>query len=278
MDDARRTSTFPVFARGVSEALGEWGFVALSNHGISDSIIRADGAAGRIFEHPDEVLIAWEDPGHVTQRGFRPTGSRKARRAPEGKPDPKRFWQMGPIAKVEGLPENIWPDELDPGFRPAMEDLYRAYRRIEIPVVMALEIYLGYKVGTISEMLDGGNTVMWMVDYLPTTELPPGYEHEDIGMLTFLSGLDLQGLRVKSPSGKWVTVEGGPESVIVNAGDMLAAFTRKTRNPIRSVTHGVEPVHRRRRTFPKFLYPRPGIMVDLARTLTVEDFYRGRHR
>lgn len=278
MDDARQRSTFPAFARAVSEALGTWGFVALANHGISNAIIQADQAARKLFEHPDEVLLSWEDPGHLTQRGFRPTRSRKARRAPDGKADPKRFWQMGPIEKIEGLPENVWPDELDPEFRPAMEALYRAYENVQHPVVSALELFLGYQTGVIAEMLSGGNTVMWMVDYLPTTDTPAGYEHEDIGMLAFLSGVNLRGLRIKSPSGQWITIEGGTELVVVNAGDMLATFTRRTHTPLRSVTHGVEPVNQRRRTFPKFLYARSGVVVDLERNLTVEAFYRSRHR
>jgi isopenicillin N synthase-like dioxygenase len=71
-------------------------------------------------------------------------------------------------------------------------------------------------------------TVLRIQRYLPSPEASPGaprgLAHTDINMLTLLSAPSGPGLQV-SLGGRWVDVLAGPESLIVQAGEMLQAVS-----------------------------------------------------
>jgi isopenicillin N synthase-like dioxygenase len=81
-------------------------------------------------------------------------------------------------------------------------------------------------------LVDGAEaTVLRIQRYLPTPDVPVGtprgLAHTDINMLTLLSAPSAPGLQI-SIGGQWFDVSANPDSMIIQAGEMLEAVSRGT--------------------------------------------------
>jgi isopenicillin N synthase-like dioxygenase len=88
--------------------------------------------------------------------------------------------------------------------------------------------------------------------------------HEDINLITLLPAATQPGLQVKDLMGRWHNVQIGPQTMVINAGDMLQELTGKY---IMSTTHQVinpEGLEAKsaRMSIPTFFHPKAKIRLS----------------
>ncbi len=138
---------------------------------------------------------------------------------------------------------------------------------------------LGWLDEELACLADGAEaTVLRIQRYLRSPQAPPGLPrglaHTDINMITLLSAPVGPGLQV-SLDGRWLDVPGGPDALIIQAGEMLAAVTEYP-----AVLHRVANAPRAagsapssRMSMPLFVHAADDAMVSDGRTAAE---FRGR--
>jgi isopenicillin N synthase-like dioxygenase len=233
------------FVQAVGESLTAIGFFAVSHHGVTDELTRRAYEVARAFFHlPGEVKNRYHDPAKLGQRGFTGFGTEHARDSQA--PDLKEFWQIGrpdvpddhPVHRQFG--PNIWPDEV-PGFEAALVELYRRLDQLGAILLEACALHLGEPPATFRDMADDSDTIVRVLYYPP---LGPGAPagavrsaaHEDINLITLLSGATSEGLELLRHDGTWMPVHTGFDTIVVDSADMLQNLTNGL---YRSTTHRV---------------------------------------
>lgn len=259
------------FVRGVGESLRDIGFFALSHHGIPEAQSHAAYDAARaFFALPADVKQRYHRAGAKGQRGFTGFGTERAK--DQTTPDLKEFWQIG---RVDAPPDhevhqpfgpNLWPDEVVPGFRPALSDLYRALDGLGAICLEACALYLEEPQRVFADMATDSDTIVRVIYYPPTVGAPPGAvrsaAHEDINLITLLSGATSEGLELLARDGTWLPIHVSFDTIIVDAGDMLQNLTNGL---YKSTTHRVvnpRDASTDRYSMPCFIHPRKS--VDLT--------------
>lgn len=253
------------FVRGVGESLAEIGFFALANHGIAGELTTAAYDAARaFFAQPQANKDAYHRVGGKGQRGYTGFGTERAR--DRGTPDLKEFWQIGrtevpddhPVHQVFGA--NLWPDAEVPAFRGVMSRLYQGLDRLGATCLEAAALYLGEAADTFAGMVVESDTIVRVIHYPPTVDAPAGAvrsaAHEDINLITLLSGATAEGLELLRRDGSWMPVHVSFDHIVVDSGDMLQNVTNGL---YRSTTHRVvNPVDAttERYSMPCFIHPR----------------------
>jgi isopenicillin N synthase-like dioxygenase len=227
------------FVRAVGESLADIGFFAVKNHGVPDALMdRAYRAARAFFHLPPEVKARYHDAAKHGQRGYTGPGREHAKDAPA--PDLKEFWQVGrPGAPHPRYGDNAWPAEVA-DFAPALVELYERLDGLGAILLEACAAYLGEPAGTFRDMATGRDTIVRVLYYPPVAGAPPGAvrsaAHEDINLITLLSGATSEGLELLRRDGTWMPVHTGFDTIVVDAGDMLQNVTNGL---YRSTTHRV---------------------------------------
>ncbi len=249
------------------------GFAVIVNHGIPAAEIKHAYEMSRtLFHLPDDVLKKYEDAEGGRQRGFASFGTEQGKDAEI--PDLKRFWHIG-LEGVHWLPGNVWPSEV-PNFRKTMLRTYHHLRRLGNKLLDITEEYLGYEPGTLSPMVEGGDTILRMLHY---PEIQEGWRgiraaaHEDINLITLLIAATASGLEVKTREGKWIEVQEQPDSIVVNVGDMLQLFSG---GRLISTTHRVRNSDRERFSMPYFIHPRPEVVLHKESNYTAGEYLERR--
>ncbi len=250
----------------LGESFRRTGFAVVEGHGIEEELIaRAREEARALFALPEEVKRRWHVPGGAGQRGYTPFGIETAKGAATH--DLKEFWHVGrelppghPHAHI--MKPNLWPDEVRPGFRPAMLALYDALDRAGGLILSAIARHLGRDPAFFADAVADGNSVLRLLHYPPVPADAPGVRagaHEDINVITLLLGAEEAGLELLDAKGQWRAVPAPAGSLVVNVGDMLE---RQTGGMLPSTTHRVvnplpERRHVPRYSMPFFLHFRP---------------------
>jgi len=258
------------FARELSAAYEEYGFVIIENHGIETGVIeRCLDSFRRFFALPVEEKRRYQVPGGGGARGYTPFGIETAKGARYH--DLKEFWHVGrelppghPFAHC--MAPNIWVDGI-PGFRETTLSLYQSFdalgRRLLAPIAMNLGMPTNY----FDDKVDLGNSVLRIIHYPPMPPEPtPSVRagaHEDINVITLLLGAEEPGLEVLSRRGEWLPINPPPGSLVCNVGDMLQ---RLTNYRLRSTTHRVvnpprERASKARYSLPFFLHFNPDFLI-----------------
>ena len=259
------------FVRGVGESLADTGFFALSHHGISHELTeQAYQAARAFYALPRDVKQRYHREGARGQRGYTGFGTERAK--DRTTPDLKEFWQIGRVDvaddhEVHALyGANLWPDEVVPAFRPVMSELYRGLDALGRICLEACALYLEEPPSVFADMVDGSDTIVRVIYYPPTVGAPPGAvrsaAHEDINLITLLSGATSEGLELLRRDGTWMPVHVSFDHIVVDAGDMLQNVTNGL---YRSTTHRVvnpRDAASDRYSMPCFIHPRK--QVDLT--------------
>jgi isopenicillin N synthase-like dioxygenase len=260
------------FVQAVGAALEDIGFFALEGHGVSSAAIDGAYAEGQaFFARPLGEKLAFDATGNGGQRGYTPMCQEHAKDATQ--PDLKEFWQTGqrcsadhPLASV--YPPNVWPDEMQPSFRPAVDGMYSSLEALAMQLLGCASEYLGQRTDWLPSMAQDGNTILRVLHYPPCKDAPAGAvrsaEHEDINLMTMLVSGTADGLQVKDHDGQWISVPGNKEQIIVDAGDMLQNVTNGL---FKATTHRVinpaaGDADNSRYSMPLFAHPRPE--VDLT--------------
>ena len=260
------------FVRGVGESLADIGFFAVANHAIDEDMTHAAYRAARaFFGLPPEVKAGYIQAGAKGQRGYTGFGKEHAKDAQAA--DLKEFWQIGrtdvpddhPVHRPYG--PNLWPDDAVPGFRAVMTALYEGLDRLGAELLEACAEYIEEPVGLFRDAAVASDTIVRVLYYPPVRpDVPPGAvrsaAHEDINLITLLSGATAEGLELLRRDGTWMPVHTGFDTIVVDAGDMLQNLTNGL---YRSTTHRVvNPADATsdRYSMPCFIHPRKE--VDLT--------------
>ncbi len=258
------------FVETLGKSYEEVGFVAVINHGISDSLIED------LYKHVQEFFSLplvekkkYEIKDLAGQRGYTSFGKEHAKGSVA--PDLKEFFQYGQIPRdnyqEENYPHNVIVNQV-PFFDETFETAFRSFENSGTSLLQAIALYLGLKENYFDEFVYNGNSILRAIHYPPITETPQSAiraeQHEDINLITLLVGASADGLQILTKQNEWVAVTSSPEQIVVNVGDMLQ---RLTNNKLRSTTHRVvnpkkELWHTSRFSIPFFLHPKSSMSLQ----------------
>lgn len=253
----------------------DYGFIVLKDHPIPDALLNnAYALLEELFALPNETKMKYALKDNGFQRGYTPFGTEHAKDSPVM--DLKEFWHVGrdlpPQHRYSSIyPTNVWPEEV-PDFRAVMSKIYRALDEAGKVMLEALTFSLDVERDFFSRMMGEGNSILRLLHYPP---IPDGVDprcvraaaHEDINLITILVAATASGLQLKDRDGSWLDVESDPNSLIVDAGDMLA---RLTNDVIPSTTHRVvnpnDGTNNHRYSMPMFIHPNPDAMLTCLKS------------
>ncbi|MEM6613887.1 MAG: 2-oxoglutarate and iron-dependent oxygenase domain-containing protein [Cyanobacteria bacterium P01_C01_bin.72] len=255
------------FVQTLGNAFENIGFVAVKNHGLSDTVTEdLYRSVKEFFALPETVKLNYEIAGIGGQRGYTAKGKEHAKGRRVG--DLKEFYHIGQeIADIElkklGYPANIFPVEV-PEFATATVAAYRTLEAAGIEILKAIALYLNLEEDYFSPQVKQGNSILRPIHYFPLDnpdDIPPdavrAAAHGDINLITLLMGASAAGLQILRQDGSWIPITALPEQIIVNVGDMLERLTNKR---LRSTIHRVvnppsELWNQPRYSIPFFMHP-----------------------
>lgn len=214
-------------SQNFSTSLRETGFAILKNHGISYDLTQEifeewakffESAQKFSYLNTDEK---WED--YKNLQGYFPFGSENAK-GHHG----KNLMEYYHHYKHFDLPQGINPKTME---------LFGALHNLMLTLLGWLEtetppeIRAGYNIPLPKMLEKEEGVLMRFIHYPPLMgDEKEGdiraAEHEDINLLTLLLGASTPGLQVKDQKGNWHDVTCDPETIVVNAGDMLQMATQ----------------------------------------------------
>lgn len=259
------------FSKELGQSFREYGFAAISDHGLDDTLIAdAYRLAAEFFALPEETKMKYFIEGAGGARGYTAFGKEIAKDAKHV--DLKEFWHVGrdlPAGhKYEAdMAPNVVPEEIE-GWKETVHGLYAAFDAMGVKILRAIAIDLGLDETFFDNTVKDGNSVMRLLHYPPVQGDTGGSiraeAHGDINTITLLLGAEEPGLQVKTRDGEWVDMNPPPGCLVVNMGDMLA---RSTNDLLPSTEHRViNPVGTRtdhsRYSMPFFLHYRPDYLIE----------------
>lgn len=240
------------FGKALVAGFMEFGFVTVTDHGVSEEAIKdVYDATKKFFALPDEVKLKYTDPSGKGVRGFTPP---KERAKGAAAADLKEFWHHGrempegdPSAERyrDDLLSNIDVAEV-PELKPANDRLFAELTVAGNILLSAIALGLDLEETFFADKTQFGTSLLRNLFYPPTTHIPQDTKavragaHEDINAITLLLGSEEPGLEALAnvegePDKKeWVPVQTG--GLAVNIGDMLQ---RLTNYKLPSTTHRV---------------------------------------
>ena len=258
------------FARDISAAYQEYGFVIIRNHGIDKQLVEQCLASFRaFFALPVAEKLKYKIPHGGGQRGYTAFGVETAKDSQHF--DLKEFWHVGRELPPEHrfsnvMPPNIWVDSI-PGFRESTLGLYQSFdalgRRLLAPIARSV----GLPGDFFDDKVNLGNSILRVIHYPPMPPEPTASvragAHEDINVITLLLGAEEPGLEVLSKKGEWIAINPPAGSLVCNVGDMLQRLTNRH---LRSTTHRVvnpprERASNARYSLPFFLHFNPDFLI-----------------
>jgi len=242
-------------AVAITNGFKDSGFVYLKNYGLTPSVVsQAFHHSGNFFNRPQDQKdsLSWTTP--QSNRGYVGRGREKLSRSGDKidistlrqtVPDLKESMEIGREG-VEGLP-NRWPDGLDDEgreFKGFMQDFFRGCHGVNVKVMQAIAIGLGLPEHFFDEFTNGADNTLRLLHYpaVPKEMFQQNAhqvragEHSDYGSITLLFQDSCGGLQVRSPKGTFVDATPIADTIIINAGDLLARWSNDI---IKSTKHRV---------------------------------------
>ncbi len=256
------------FVRALGEVYQNIGFVAIANHGLTESLTNnLYQNIQEFFQLNDETKAQYEIPEMHGQRGY--VGKNKEHAKGRNVGDLKEFYHVGqPLPQkeleAEGKPANVWPKEV-PEMEQYCSEAYSVLEETGKTMLQAIAIHLGLEAHYFEPRVRNGNSILRAIHYFPIEDpsaIPEGAvraaEHGDINLITLLMGASAEGLEVLRRDGKWIPITALPDQIIVNVGDML---DRLTNGKLKSTIHRVvnppfEKMGTSRYSIPFFMHPR----------------------
>jgi isopenicillin N synthase-like dioxygenase len=142
---------------------------------------------------------------------------------------------------------NQWPDKFDAQgeeFTTVMKAFHDTCKQLHIQLMRAIALGMGFPESFFDEFTANGDNTLRLLHYPPVlksvfAENPDAVRagpHSDYGSLTLLFQDDIGGLEVMSPRNTWVRATPIPDTIVINAGDLLARWSNDT---IKSTNHRV---------------------------------------
>lgn len=262
------------FVNKLGEAYQNIGFVAIKNHGLTDSLTQSlYDVIKAFFDLPESVKSKYEIPDLAGQRGYIGKGKEHAKGRKTG--DLKEFYHIGqelpeghPL-KAE-YPDNIWVDEI-PELKEIGIQVFRTLEGTGLEMLQAIALHLGLEEDYFEDKARYGNSILRPIHYFPIEDpdsIPEdavrAAEHGDINLITLLMGASADGLQVLRRDGKWIPITALPEQIIVNVGDMLERLTNgKLKSTIHRVVNPPRALMKNSRySIPFFMHPKSA--MDLS--------------
>ena len=246
------------FILGLFNGIKDYGFIILKDHPVRAELIqRAYEVLEAFYKLPTDTKKKYVSPSAGGQKGYTPFGKEHAKDA--SVMDLKEFYHVGRESADE---KNIWPTEM-PEFKLIFSQLYSDLEKAGLIMMEALTGPLQVEKDFFSKMVTGGVSILRLLHYPP---IPEGVDprclraapHEDINFITLLPAATASGLQLKDRNGEWLDIVSENNTLIVDAGDMLA---RLTNDLIPSTTHQVvntaEGKTKSRFSMPFFMHPVP---------------------
>lgn len=258
------------FIRELGDSLREFGFFAIGNHGVEQSLIDQNyDLMDQFFQLPTETKLKYEIEGGGGQRGYTSFGKEHAKDSPF--PDLKEFWHVGrevpkghPLEKI--YQPNVWPAEVAE-YKAASLELMNQLDQLSSHVLKAVSLYLGAPEDFFESMIQYGNSILRTIHY---PEIPEGAHpqsvragaHEDINLITILCESTAPGLELLRRDGTWLPIHAQKGYMVIDSGDMMARVTNEV---LPATTHRVvNPDNSREKRFsmPYFVHPRPEAVLS----------------
>ncbi|WP_341227691.1 2-oxoglutarate and iron-dependent oxygenase domain-containing protein [uncultured Arcticibacterium sp.] len=251
------------FVGELGAAFTNIGFVALKNHGLSDELReKLYAAVQKFFYQEDALKTKYEFPELAGQRGY--IGKNKETAKGFKKPDLKEFYHVGQLNPREGMPENVFPEEI-PEFEEFTKETFKIFENTGRTLLKAIALYLELPEDYFEAKVYQGDSILRALHYFPI-ENPELLEegavraaaHGDINLITLLMGASADGLQVLRADGEWISVTALPDQIVINVGDMLDRLTNhKLKSTIhRVINPPVEKMKTSRFSIPFFMHPR----------------------
>ncbi|RAK99457.1 isopenicillin N synthase family dioxygenase [Aspergillus ibericus CBS 121593] len=239
-------------AMSIVDAFKSSGFLYLKGHGVPPSVVsRVFGSSARFFSRPQDQKdgLCWVSP--QSNRGYVKTGQEKLSLpddvpgATRTTPDLKETMEIG----REGADNlhNQWPDHIDEegkDFKEVMLSFFDMCKSLHTLVMRAIALGMHLPEHFFDTYVDAGDNNLRLLHYpsVPkdvfkqnSGQVRAG-EHSDYGSITLLFQDSRGGLQVRSPKGTFVDATPIADTVIVNAGDLLARWSNDI---IKSTRHRV---------------------------------------
>ncbi|SMY21285.1 unnamed protein product [Zymoseptoria tritici ST99CH_1A5] len=242
-------------ARSILQGFQRAGFIYLRNHGIPRSSIASTFASSAKFftrSEEEKLSLGWTTP--AANRGYSQPGREKTTDSTDPEEiarirnlegvDLKESFEIGREG-VEGCP-NQWPKEDEAGkeFKETTMDFFEAGRKLHLQVLKAVACGLGIEEDWFERSCGKGDNTLRLLHYPPVrSEVFKGNKntvragaHTDYGSMTLLFQDMAGGLEVLSPNGNYVPATPIEDTIVVNAGDLLARWSNDV---IKSTKHRV---------------------------------------
>lgn len=211
-------------------------------------------SSARFFNRPqnEKDSLAWTTP--QSNRGYVSIGREKLATLDETSeigtrresiPDLKETMEIGREG-IEGLP-NRWPDNFDDEgkeFKETMLSFFDMCDTLHSQIMRAIALGMNLPEHFFDKYTDEADHTLRLLHYPPARRNlfrnSPGQvragEHSDYGSITLLFQDRHGGLQVRTPKGTFVDVIPIADTIVVNAGDLLARWSNDT---IKSTRHRV---------------------------------------
>ncbi|XP_069138904.1 uncharacterized protein [Argopecten irradians] len=269
-DDDVDLDTLRPLAEELYNALRDFGFCHMKNHGIKQSLIDQMHAANRtFFEKPMDYKNTYLRPHDGQLHGWVPfeTETISAARSV----DNKEGFSYMPSDTIE-----IWPDVEH--FESSVKEVYTKSHKLSLRILDLMSIglklddkhYLRKCHQLISKK---GNITLMRNNYYPPIptdrEINPIQarigEHSDYGSLTLLYQDNVGGLEIQTLDGEYAPVTPIPDTVLINIGDLMQRWTS---DQLKATKHRVlipDDVTRRskvRQSTAFFILPDEEVMIE----------------
>ncbi|KAL1903488.1 hypothetical protein Sste5346_000115 [Sporothrix stenoceras] len=247
-------------AKAILHGFQTAGFIYLKNTPIAPETRKhVFDMSANFFSLPldDKMAVGWTTP--EANRGYSAPGREKVTqlsdlaavaKLKEAVPDIKESIEIG-REHEEDFP-NQWPDETTtaataaniPGFKSTMVDFHDQCKAVHVEVMRAIAVGMGLSESHFDNYVDVGDNTLRLLHYPAVArdvfranpnQVRAG-EHSDYGSITLLFQDGRGGLQVKSPNGNFVNATPIEDTIVVNAGDLLARWSNDT---IKSTIHRV---------------------------------------
>ncbi|KAF2269794.1 Clavaminate synthase-like protein [Lojkania enalia] len=253
-DVSSKKSTAKAILNGFQNA----GFIYLKNHGIPPSDVSTIFAnSAKFFARTQEQkdALSWYSP--EANRGYTAQGREKTTDLEErgdiealrkAVPDLKESLEIGKEGEP-GMP-NMWPptegDEDAKVFKEVMLKFHDTCKDLHTQIMRAIALGMGIDESWFDGFTDGGDNTLRLLHYPGVSksvfkrddgqlQVRAG-EHSDYGSITLLFQDSRGGLQVRSPKGTFVDATPIPDTIVINAGDLLSRWANDT---IKSTKHRV---------------------------------------
>lgn len=219
------------------------GFLAISDHGLSEELLRDVWAATRaFFDLPTGQKLESKASVDGYPYGYFPmaTESLARSRGEAAPPDLKESFNIGPLTRPAELNRNkdtdfcfapnIWPTQ-PANIEATWTAYYRAMSELATVLMSLFALALKLPEDFFAPKTSHCISAMRVLNY-PRLSRPPASgqlragAHTDYGSLTILlPEAESAGLEIRLPSGEWQRVPARRGTFIINLGDLMARWT-----------------------------------------------------